>query len=41
MRIFFHVNNLASQVKENDKVTFTLEKGPKGPMAMDVSTAQN
>ena len=39
MRVFFHVNNLNSQVKENDKVTFRLEKGPKGPMAMDVTIA--
>jgi cold shock CspA family protein len=38
-RVFFHVNNLNSQVKENDKVTFRLEKGPKGPMAMDVAIA--
>lgn len=39
MRIFFHVNNLASQVKENDKVSFRLEKSPKGPVAMDVTLA--
>lgn len=37
MRIFFHVNNLNQEVQENDKVSFMLEKGPKGPMAMDVT----
>ena len=39
MRIFFHVNNLESEVKENDKVTFRIEKSPKGPVAMEVSKA--
>ncbi len=39
MRIFFHVNNVMSQVKENDKVLFRLEKSPKGPVAMDVTIA--
>lgn len=39
MRIFFHVNNLNSPVKENDRVVFRLEKSPKGPTAMDVSIA--
>jgi cold shock CspA family protein len=38
-RVFFHVNNLDSAVNENDKVSFRLEKGPKGPMAIDVSIA--
>lgn len=37
MRIFFHVNNTNSMVKENDKVTFSLENGPKGPMALEVT----
>lgn len=37
MRVFFHVNNLNVPVKENDKVTFRLEKSPKGPVAMDVA----
>jgi cold shock CspA family protein len=39
MRIFFHVNNLTVPVNENDKVSFRLEKSPKGPVAMDVSAA--
>lgn len=39
MRIFFHVNFTASEIKENDKVTFRLEKSPKGPVAMDVTIA--
>lgn len=37
MRIFFHVNNLVTPVKENDKVTFTLERGPKGLAALNVT----
>jgi cold shock CspA family protein len=36
-RIFFHVNDLAAPVKENDKVTFSVKKSPKGLVAMDVT----
>lgn len=36
-RIFFHVNDLAAQVKQNDKVTFSVKKSPKGLVAMDVA----
>lgn len=36
-RVFFHVNNLSSDVKENDKVSFRVEQGVKGPMAMEVT----
>lgn len=39
MRVFFHVNFTVSEVKENDKVTFKLEKSPKGPVAVDVTLA--
>jgi cold shock CspA family protein len=34
--IFVHVNELAEVVKENDKVSFTTEKGPKGNVACGV-----
>ncbi|UKJ08376.1 cold-shock protein [Solitalea lacus] len=34
--IFVHVNNLISPIKENDKVTFKTEKGPKGLSAIEV-----
>ncbi len=33
---FVHVNNLDVEIKENNKVSFELEKGPKGPMAVRV-----
>ena len=33
---FFHVNGLIDEVRENDKVTFTLERGPKGMNAVKV-----
>ena len=35
--IFVHVNNLSQAIKENDKVTFEVEKGMKGPIAVRVS----
>jgi cold shock CspA family protein len=34
--IFVHVNELTETIKENDKVTFTIEKGPKGLVACGV-----
>lgn len=34
--VFVHVNNLLSPVKENDKVSFEVENGPKGPNAVRV-----
>lgn len=34
--IFVHINNALDQLKENDKVTFEVEKGPKGPSAVRV-----
>jgi cold shock CspA family protein len=37
--IFVHVNNLKSTIKENDKVTFEVEMGPKGANAVNVSLA--
>ena len=33
---FFHVNSLAEPVKENNKVSFEIEKGPKGLSAINV-----
>jgi cold shock CspA family protein len=35
-RVFFHVNGLAGPVREGDKVTFDLERGPKGWNALGV-----
>ena len=35
--IFVHVNGLVDQIKENDKVTFETEQGPKGINAIKVS----
>jgi cold shock CspA family protein len=34
--VFVHANGLAQQVKENDRVTFEIEMGQKGPMAVRV-----
>jgi cold shock CspA family protein len=34
--IFVHVNNVLSPIKENDNVTFEVEKGPKGLSAVRV-----
>lgn len=34
--VFVHNNNLASPVKENDKVSFEVENGPRGLMAVNV-----
>jgi len=36
-RIFFHINDLVDEVKENDKVTFTVKKSAKGPAAVNVT----
>jgi cold shock CspA family protein len=34
--IFVHANNLSGQVQENDKVSFEIEMGQRGPMAVNV-----
>lgn len=34
---FVHVNSLNFDIKENDKVTFEIGSGPKGPVAVNVS----
>jgi cold shock CspA family protein len=36
-KIFFHVNQTTSAVREGDLVTYTVEKGPKGLNAVGVS----
>jgi len=36
---FVHSNNLVDQIRDNDKVTFEVGKGPKGPIAVDVKLA--
>jgi cold shock CspA family protein len=33
---FFHINSLIDPVKENNKVSFEVEKGPKGLSAVNV-----
>ncbi|AXY72579.1 cold shock domain-containing protein [Paraflavitalea soli] len=35
-RIFVHVNNLSGPIKEHDKVTFEVERSPKGFVAVNV-----
>lgn len=35
--IFFHINGLLGQVKEKDKVSFEVEKGPKGFNAIKIT----
>ena len=34
--IFVHANNLSGTVQENDKVSFEIEMGQRGPMAVNV-----
>ena len=34
--VFIHVNQLTERIGENDKVTFEVEMGPKGPSAINV-----
>ncbi|WP_339624267.1 cold shock domain-containing protein [uncultured Winogradskyella sp.] len=34
--IFVHTTNLIDKIKENNKVTFTIEKSEKGPVATNV-----
>lgn len=36
-RVFVHVNRLSVRIKENDKVSFEVEMGPKGPAAVNVT----
>ena len=34
--VFVHVNNLESPIQENDKVSFQVEMGQRGPSAVKV-----
>ena len=34
--VFFHQNNLSEQVKEGDRLTYEVEMGDRGPMAVNV-----
>ena len=34
--VFVHINQLDGPVKENEKVSFEVEMGPKGPNAVNV-----
>ena len=36
-RVFVHVNQLSVRIKENDKVNFEIQMGPKGPSAVNVT----
>lgn len=38
-RVFIHINQLTEQVREGDKVTFEVERGPKGLNAINVKKA--
>lgn len=35
-KYFVHINNMLEEIKENDKVTFELERGPRGMSAVQV-----
>jgi cold shock protein len=37
--IFVHVSGLVDEIRENDKVTFEVEEGRKGPNAVNVELA--
>lgn len=37
--VFVHINNLPGPVNEGDKVVFEIQKGPRGPMAVNVKMA--
>ena len=34
--VFVHINSLTEAIKENNKVTFEVEMGPKGANAVNV-----
>lgn len=34
--VFVHINNVSEPIKENNKVSFEVEMGPKGPSAVKV-----
>lgn len=38
--VFVHINNTIEPIRENNKVTFEVEMGPKGPNAVKVKIAR-
>ncbi len=38
--VFVHINNLSEPIKENDKVSFEIEMGPKGMNAVNVNISK-
>lgn len=38
--IFVHINNTLEPIAENNRVSFEVEKGPKGPSAVNVKIAR-
>lgn len=40
-RVFVHTSELSFPVKENDKVFYTREKGPKGPVATNIVSGKS
>lgn len=38
--VFVHANNLEEEIIENNLVTFEVEQGPKGPMAVKVKVSR-
>ncbi|MGL5262190.1 MAG: cold-shock protein [Bacteroides sp.] len=39
-KYFFHISNAPDMIRENDNVTFRLEKGPKGMNAVEVKIVE-
>jgi cold shock protein len=37
--VFVHVSGLQDEIRENDRVTFQVEQGKKGPNAVNVALA--
>lgn len=35
--VFFHINNAYDDIKENNMVSFEVEPGPKGPVAVNIT----
>lgn len=38
--VFVHINNVSEPIRENNKVTFEVEMGPKGPNAVRVKISR-
>jgi len=39
--VFVHINSLTESIKENDKVVFEIQMGPKGASAVNVGLVKN